>query len=87
MPSSSTTPTARPPSVSTEATGAPSRISAPYACAARASTWVKPPLPPLWNAHEPRWPSCSPILWKSSTRPEPGDIGPTLEPMIEDDAW
>ena len=24
-------------------------ISAPYACAARASTWVKPPLPPLWK--------------------------------------
>ena len=64
-----------------------SRISAPYADAARESTWVKPPLPPLWNAHEPRWPSCSPILWNSSTSPEPGDIGPTLEPMIEDEAW
>ena len=31
-----------------------SRISAPNDSAARASTWVKPPLPPLWNAHEPR---------------------------------
>ena len=70
-----------------DATGESSRISAPYASAARASTCVKPPLPPLWKAQEPRWPSCSPILWNSSTRPEPGDIGPTFEPMIEDDAW
>ena len=53
VPSSSATPTARPSEVSTESTRAPSRISAPYASAARASTWVKPPLPPLWNAHEP----------------------------------
>ena len=73
--------------MSTAVTGEPSRISAPNASAARASTWVKPPLPPLWNAHEPRWPSCSPILWNSSTSPEPGDIGPTFEPMMLDEAW
>ena len=69
------------------ADGASSRISAPYASAARASTWVNPPLPPLWKAQEPRCPSCSPILWNSSTSPEPGDIGPTLVPMMLDDAW
>ena len=68
-------------------TGAARRISAPYAVAARASTWVKPPLPPLWNAHEPRWPSCSPILWNSNTSPEPGDIGPTFEPITLELAW
>ena len=29
--------------------------------AARASTWVNPPLPPLWKAHAPNSPSCSPM--------------------------
>ena len=61
-------------------------ISAPYACAARASTWVKPPLPPLWNDQAPKCPSCSPSEWYSSTSPEPCDIGPTLVPMIPEDA-
>ena len=87
VPSASATPVARPSRVSTWVTRASSSISAPYACAARASTWVKPPLPPLWNAQEPRWPSCSPILWNSSTSPEPPDIGPIWVPMIDDDAW
>ena len=51
------------PCVMTESTGDSSRISAPNACAARASTWVNPPLPPLWNAHAPNSPSCSPSEW------------------------
>ncbi len=87
VPSSSTTPDARPSVVSTLLTRAPNRISAPCASAARATTCVNPPLPPLWNAHDPRCPSCSPILWNSSTRPEPGDIGPTFEPMMLEEAW
>ena len=49
--------------VITASTGGVEQISAPKACAARASTWVKPPLPPLWNAHDPKWPSCSPSEW------------------------
>ena len=32
----------------------------PEPCAARARTWVKPPLPPLWKAQAPNSPSCSP---------------------------
>ena len=87
MPSSRATPTVRPSWVITEVTGEASRISAPNAEAARASTCVKPPLPPLWKAQEPRCPSCSPILWNSSTSAEPGDIGPTLEPMMLEEAW
>ena len=63
VPSSSATPTARPSLVITESTGALSRISAPKACAARASTCVKPPLPPLWNDQAPKCPSCSPSEW------------------------
>ncbi len=71
VPSARATPTARPSLVITESTSASRMISAPKAWAARASTWVKPPLPPLWNAHEPKWPSCSPIEWNSRTRPGP----------------
>ena len=63
VPSSRATPTARPPFVMTESTGALSRISAPKDCAARARTWVNPPLPPLWNDQAPKWPSCSPSVW------------------------
>ena len=70
----------------TEFTGALSRISAPKAWAARASTWVKPPLPPLWNDQAPKCPSCSPREWYSSTSPEPCDIGPTLVPMMPEEA-
>ena len=43
---------------------------------------MKPPLPPLWKAHAPNSPSCSPIEWYSSTSPEPCERGPTLVPMI-----
>ena len=86
VPSASATPVASPSRVSTRSTGASSRISAPNASAARASTWVKPPLPPLWKAHVPNSPSCSPREWKSRTRPLPCERGPTLEPMIEDEA-
>ena len=85
VPSLSATPVARPLLVITRSTSALSLISAPNDWAARASTCVKPPLPPLWNAHDPRLPSCSPMLWNSSTRPDPCDIGPTLVPMMPDD--
>jgi hypothetical protein len=47
----------------TAATGDSSTISAPNERAARASTWVNPPLPPLWKAHAPNSASCSPIEW------------------------
>ena len=47
VPSASATPVARPFFVMTLATGDSSTISAPNDCAARASTWVNPPLPPL----------------------------------------
>ena len=63
VPSARATPAARPSFVITAATGASRRISAPNDCAARASTWVKPPLPPLWNAQAPNSPSCSPSEW------------------------
>ena len=57
-------------------------ISAPYACAALASTCVNPPLPPLWNDQAPRFPSCSPMAIIKNTSPEPADIGPTLVPVV-----
>ena len=75
----------RPFTVSTFDTAASSLISAPNACAARASTWVRPPLPPLWKPQLPNTPSCSPMLWNNSTTPEPCDRGPTLVPMMPDD--
>ena len=86
VPSSSATPVTRPPDVVTSATGASSRISAPNERAARASTCVKPPLPPLWNAQAPNSPSCSPSRWYSSTSPDPCEYGPTFVPMIDDEA-
>ena len=67
-------------------TGDSSRISTPNDSAARASTWVNPPLPRLWNAHAPNSPSCSPRMWYSSTSPEPCEYGPTFVPMIDDEA-
>ena len=85
VPSARATPVARPLLVITWLTGVSTTISAPNARAARASTWVNPPLPPLWNAHEPKWPSCSPRLWNSSTSPLPCERGPTLLPMMLDD--
>ena len=75
----------RPSCVVTAVTAESRRISAPKDSAARASTWVNPPLPPLWNAQVPTRPSCSPMLWNSSTRPDPWDIGPTLVPMIPEE--
>ena len=69
VPSASATPVASPSRVRTRSTGASVRISAPNDSAARASTWVKPPFPPLWKAHVPNSPSCSPREWKSSTSP------------------
>ena len=60
VPSVRATPTARPSFVITESTGDSNRISAPNDQAARASTWVNPPLPPLWNDQVPNSPSCSP---------------------------
>jgi hypothetical protein len=62
LPSSSATPIARPPFVMTSETGDSSLISAPNEAAARARTWVNPPLPPLWKAHAPNSPSCSPMM-------------------------
>ena len=47
VPSSSTTPVARPPRVSMRATGAFVRISAPAAVAALAIAWVIAPMPPI----------------------------------------
>ena len=63
VPSVSATPVARPSLVITSATGDSSTISAPNDRAARARTWVNPPLPPLWKAHAPNSPSCSPSEW------------------------
>ena len=57
----------------TRSTGALSMISAPYACAARASTWVNPPLPPLWNDQAPKCPSCSPE--RVVEQHQPGALG------------
>ena len=53
VPSSSITPVARPFFVTTWSTGDSSLISAPNDSAARARTWVNPPLPPLWKAQAP----------------------------------
>ena len=86
VPSTRATPVARPPVVSTRSTSAPVTISAPKAWAARARTWVNPPLPPLWNDHDPRSPSCWPRWMNSSTSPEPGDIGPSWEPITPEEA-
>ena len=86
VPSARATPVARPFFVMTVSTGDSSTISAPNERAARASTWVNPPLPRLWKAHAPNSPSCSPIEWYSSTSPEPCEYGPTLVPMMLDEA-
>ena len=56
VPSSSATPTARPPFVMTSTTGDSRTISAPNERAARARTWVNPPLPRLWKAWPPEFP-------------------------------
>jgi hypothetical protein len=81
-PSASATPVARPSLVMTRSTGDSSLISTPKLSAARARTFLNPPLPCLWKAHAPNSPSCSPSRWYSRTSPEPCEYGPTFVPMI-----
>ena len=68
VPSSSATPTARPPRTRIFFTRASVRISPPNASAAVRIESETPPIPPCWKPHEPRWPSpTSPIEWCSIT--------------------
>ncbi len=68
LPSSSTTPTARPPRTRILSTFAFVRTSQPKASAALRIESLTAPMPPCWKPHEPRWPSpTSPIEWCSIT--------------------
>ena len=67
LPSSSSTPVARPPCTTTRRTGAFSRMVAPAARAESARARVRAPMPPCTQPQAPAWPSISPIQWCMST--------------------
>lgn len=81
VPSSSTTPRARPPSTRIDAAPAPVRISMPWLRPAAAIAAVIDPMPPITCPKKPCTSSSPPVSrWNSSPDNVPGVYGPPCLP-------